>query len=176
MINYTYTPMKNVKTISNSTWISALASLLLLSLCFESYGQFGMPMGRRGMMGNPYGNPLRQMNQMPTRTEEQAPLTAEDIVVLSMNRIHETIELNAFEDAVVRSIMLEATKKRIELQILNLDQNAVKTALEEIEKLEDFRLKNELPEVIYLQLQALKEEGRSGSTKKKKKKKSKNDS
>lgn len=168
--------MKNVKTISNSTWFSALASLLLLSLCFESYGQFGMPMGRGGMMGNPYGNSFRQMNQMPTRTEEQAPLTADDIVELSINRIKETIELNAFEDAVIRSIMLEATKKRIELQILNLEPNAVKTTLEEIEKQEDFRLNNELPEVIYLQLQALKEEGRSISPKKKKKKKSKNDS
>ena len=168
--------MKNVKTISNSTWFSALASLLLLSLCVESYGQFGMPMGRGGMMGNPYGNSFRQMNQMPTRTEEQAPLTADDIVELSMNRIKETIELNAFEDAVIRSIMLEATKKRIELQILNLEPNAVKTTLEEIEKQEDFRLNNELPEVIYLQLQALKEEGRSNSPKKKKKKKSKNDS
>jgi hypothetical protein len=168
--------MKNVKTISNPSWFLALASLLLLSLCFESYGQFGMPMGRGGMMGNPYGNPLRQMNQMPTRTEEQAPLTADDIVELSMNRIKETIELNAFEDAVIRSIMLEATKKRIELQILNLEPNEVKTVLEEIEKQEDFRLNKELPEVIYLQLQALKEEGRSSSPKKKKKKKSKNDS
>ena len=168
--------MKNVKTISNPSWFLALASLLLLSLCFESYGQFGMPMGRGGMMGNPYGNPLRQMNQMPTRTEEQAPLTADDIVELSMNRIKETIELNAFEDAVLRSIMLEATKKRIELQILNLEPNEVKTVLEEIEKQEDFRLNKELPEVIYLQLQALKEEGRSSSPKKKKKKKSKNDS
>ena len=135
-----------------------------------------MPMGRGGMMGNPYWNSFRQMNQMPTRTEEQAPLTADDIVELSMNRIKETIELNAFEDAVIRSIMLEATKKRIELQILNLEPNAVKTTLEEIEKQEDFRLNNELPEVIYLQLQALKEEGRSNSPKKKKKKKSKNDS
>lgn len=168
--------MKNVKTISNPSWFLALASLLLLCLCFESYGQFGMPMGRGGMMGNPYGNPLRQMNQMPTRTEEQAPLTADDIVELSMNRIKETIELNAFEDAVIRSIMLEATKKRIELQILNLEPNEVKTVLEEIEKQEDFRLNKELPEVIYLQLQALKEEGRSSSPKKKKKKKSKNDS
>lgn len=168
--------MKNVKTISKSAWFSALALLLLLSLCFESYGQFGTPMGRGGMMGNPYGNPLRQMNQMPTRTEDQAPLTADDIVELSMNRIKETIELNAFEDAVIRSIMLEATKKRIELQILNLEPNAIKTTLEEIEKQEDFRLNNELPEVIYLQLQALKEEGRSNSPKKKKKKKSKNDS
>lgn len=168
--------MKNVKTISKSAWFSALALLLLLSLCFDSYGQFGMPMGRGGMMGNPYGNPLRQMNQMPTRTEDQAPLTADDIVELSMNRIKETIELNAFEDAVIRSIMLEATKKRIELQILNLEPNAIKTTLEEIEKQEDFRLNNELPEVIYLQLQALKEEGRSNSPKKKKKKKSKNDS
>jgi hypothetical protein len=133
-------------------------------------------MGRGGMMGNPYGNPLRQMNQMPTRTEEQEPLTAEDIVELSMNSIKETVELNAFEDAVLRAIMLEATRKRIELQILNLEPNAVKTALEEIEKQEDDRLKNELPEVIYTQLQVLKERGKSNSPKKKKKKKSKNDS
>lgn len=127
-------------------------------------------------MGNPYGNPLRQMNQMPTRTEEQEPLTAEDIVELSMNNIKETVELNAFEDAVLRAIMLEATRKRIELQILNLEPNAVKTALEEIEKQEDDRLKNELPEVVYTQLQVLKERGKSNSPKKKKKKKSKNDS
>lgn len=127
-------------------------------------------------MGNPYGNPLRQMNQMPTRTEEQEPLTAEDIVELSMNSIKETVELNAFEDAVLRAIMLEATRKRIELQILNLEPNAVKTALEEIEKQEDDRLKNELPEAIYTQLQILKERRKSNSPKKKKKKKSKNDS
>lgn len=113
---------------------------------------------------------------MPTRTEEQEPLTAEDIVELSMNNIKETVELNAFEDAVLRAIMLEATRKRIELQILNLEPNAVKTALEEIEKQEDDRLKNELPEVVYTQLQALKERGKSNSPKKKKKKKSKNDS
>ena len=93
-----------------------------------------------------------------------------------MNNIKETVELNAFEDAVLRAIMLEATRKRIELQILNLEPNAVKTALEDIEKQEDDRLKNELPEVVYTQLQVLKERGKSNSTKKKKKKKSKNDS
>lgn len=167
--------MKNVKSTGRFTSITALASLLFMCLCFESFGQFGMPMGRGGMMGNPFGNPLRQMNQMPTRTEEQKPLTAEEIVELSMNNIKETIELSAFDDAVLRAIMLEATRKRIELQILNLEANALKTNLNEIEQAEDLRLKNELPEVIYLQLQALKEKGKSGGIEKKKKKKKKND-
>lgn len=149
-----------------------LASLLVLLTCFESFGQFGMPMGRGGMMGNPYGNPMRGMNQFPSRTQEEEPLTAEDIVELSINRVKETIEINAFEEAVLRSIMLEATKKRIELQILNLEPNAMKTALEEIESLEDARLENELPPALYAHLKALKEE-RNPKTKRKKEKKKK---
>ena len=68
--------------------------------------------------------------------------------------------------------MLEATKKRIELQILNLEPNAMKTALEEIESLEDARLENELPPALYAHLKALKEE-RNPKTKRKKEKKKK---
>lgn len=148
-----------------------LASLLLMLTCFESFGQFGMPMGRGGMMGNPYGNPMRGMNRFPSRTQEEEPLTAEDIVELSINGVKETIEINAFEEAVLRSIMLEATKKRIELQILNLEPNAMKTALEEIESLEDARLENELPPALYAHLKALKEERNPKSKRKKEKKK-----
>jgi len=152
-----------------------LASLLVMLTCFESFGQFGMPMGRGGMMGNPYGNPygnpMRGMNQFPSRTQEDEPLTAEDIVELSINRVKETIEINAFEEAVLRSIMLEATKKRIELQILNLESNAMKTALEEIESIEDARLENELPPALFEHLKALKEEGNSRVKRNKEKKK-----
>jgi hypothetical protein len=152
-----------------------LASLLVMLTCFESFGQYGMPMGRGGMMGspygNPYGNPMRGMNQFPSRTQDDEPLTAEDIVELSINRVKETIEINAFEEAVLRSIMLEATKKRIELQILKLEPNAMKTALEEIESLEDARLENELPPALFEHLKGLKEEGNSKTKRKKEKKK-----
>ena len=147
-----------------------LASLLVLLSCFEGFGQFGMPMGRGGMMGNPYGNPMRGMNQFPSRTQEEEPLTAEDIVELSINRVKETFEINAFEEAVLRSIMLEATKKRIELQILNLEPNLMKTALEEIEAIEDARIEKELPPALFEHLKALKEEGNCKRKKEKKKK------
>ena len=67
--------------------------------------------------------------------------------------------------------MLEATKKRIELQILNLEPNAMKTALEEIESIEDARLENELPPALFEHLKALKEEGNSRVKRNKEKKK-----
>ena len=81
------------------------------------------------------------------------------------------MELDPFEEAVVRSVLVNSVQKRMELQILKLEPQKMKEEYEKIRKQQDEELKAGLPEEkyqIYLQLQ-----DNPSKTKRKQKKKKK---
>ncbi|CAI8196193.1 MAG: Uncharacterised protein [SAR116 cluster bacterium] len=145
--------------------------LMLMTLCADAYAQFGMG---RGMGRNPYtGRRQSLAPQEPMRQEKPENLTAEQIVDQQMPALKEAIGLTVFEEAVVRTILINSVQKSIELQLLKLDQDKIKTAVEKIQKEQEEALKNGLPEEKYLAFVALQEEGFKKPKKEKKKKKRK---
>jgi hypothetical protein len=147
----------------------ARTTLLIITLlaCEILSAQFGY--------GNPYGNRMgRQRSAIPqaqTPTEEPEPKTATELVDERMPKITESLELDPFEQAVVRSTLVKYVQKRMELQILQLEPQKMREEFEKLQKLQDAELQAGLPEEKYktyldLQKNQLKK-------KKKKKKKSK---
>ncbi|NND16255.1 MAG: hypothetical protein HKN89_08005 [Eudoraea sp.] len=128
--------------------------------------QVGTPYRQYGTRGAPVV-PRTQERPM----EDPAALTAEERVELQMPKIIEAVELNPFEEAVVRSILTKYVQKRIELQILALDADKTREAMEKIRLEQDEELKESLPAEKYKALQDLYKN--KGRVKKKKKKKSK---
>ena len=130
-------------------------------------------------MGNPYGTPYgrQQRSSLPQgpeyNPEEEKPRTAEEIVDSQMPLIMEAVELNPFEEAVVRSILEKYVQKRIELQILGLDADTTRESLEKIKREQDEELKQSLSSDKFEAFMALYENGKKGRKAKKKKKKSK---
>ena len=127
--------------------------------------------------GNGYGNGYggRQRNSIPqaqSPQEEPKALTAEQIVDNEMPNITEVVGLNAFEEAIVRTILTKYVQKRIELQILKLAPDKTREAMENIVKEQDEELKASLPEEKYEAFTQLQKD--RFKTKKKKKKKKKN--
>jgi len=118
------------------------------------------------------------------RTEE--PKTAEEIVDESMPDFTEALELNDFEQAVFRSVMLKYVKKRMELTILQLEREQAQEAYEKISKEEDEEMKLSLSEEKYAAFRELRTLGpdwkrkmareKKKKEKNKKKNRSKNDS
>jgi hypothetical protein len=95
-----------------------------------------------------------------------------------MVKVKEALAIDPFEEAILRSILLEFTKKRIELQILKVDPKTLTESFRKLNDLENERLKSELSLVTYEKLIELKERNfkklKDNSEKKKKKKKKKN--
>lgn len=124
--------------------------------------------------GSPYGR-QRQRSAIPqaqTPPKEPEAKTAEQLVDEQMPRMVESLELDPFEEAVVRSTFVKYVQKRMELQILKLEPQKMKEEYEKLAKLQDEELKAGLPEEkynAYLELQKNRFKGK----KKKKKKKSK---
>lgn len=148
--------------------ILILSALLALFASETLTAQFGY--------GNPYGRYGRQRSIVPQAggqpTQKQDPLTAEEIVDGQMPSITEALSLNPFEEAVVRTTLVKSVQQSIELQILELDQDKMKEAVEKIRERQEEELKAGLPEDKYnafLELQ----ENRFKTKKKKKKKKKK---
>lgn len=151
------TSQKNFNTIK-----TALALLLVVGLSESVQGQFGAPMG--GFGGYGYGNPYSGMGRMGssvprmnTTAEPDAPLTAEEITELEIQKVKEAMLIDPFEEAVLRAIVLEFTKKRIELQILKVDPKTLSESFKKWNEEENERMKNELSLATYEQLIALKE-------------------
>ena len=91
-----------------------------------------------------------------------------------MPKISEVLDLNAFEEAVVNSILTKYVQKRIELQILELPKDQTNEAMEKIAKDQTRELEQGLPKEkfeAYLELQ--KHGFNSKKIRKKKKKKKK---
>ena len=128
--------------------------------------QIGTPYRQYGTRGDPV---VPRVNERPVEPEA---LTAEERVELQMPKIIEACELNPFEEAVVRSILTKYVQKRIELQILALEADKNREALEKIRLDQDTELEQSLPPEKYQALQDLYK-NRGKVKKKKKKKKSK---
>ena len=130
-------------------------------------------------VGNPYGSPYgrQQRSSLPQgpqyNPEDDRPRTAEEIVDSQMPQIKEAVELNPFEEAVVRSILERSVQKRIELQILGLDENATRETLEKIKQEQDEELRQSLSPEKFEAFMALYDTGKKNRKAKKKKKKSK---
>ena len=156
-----------------------LALLLVLGSLESVQGQFGMG-GFGGYGYNPYSGMGRMRSSVPranVAAEPDAPLTAEEITELEMVKVKEVLVIDPFEEAILRSIVLEFTKKRIELQILKGDPKTLSESFRKLNDLENERLKTELSLATYKKLLELKERNfkklKDNSEKKRKKKKKK---
>ncbi|MGX1930399.1 hypothetical protein [Flagellimonas sp. 2504JD4-2] len=149
----------------------ALILFTLLGILFSDsliaqYG-YGNPYGNR------YGRRVSAVPQTPNPPKEEEPLTAEEIVDQQMPSITEALELNPFEEAVVRTTLVKSVQQRIELSILKLEPNKIKEEIEKIRDTQDAELKAGLPEDKYLAFVELQENQFKAKRKKKKKKKKK---
>ncbi|NJB69669.1 hypothetical protein GGR42_000131 [Saonia flava] len=135
------------------------------------YGYGGYGYGRGGYGYGGRGRSTVPQAEIPDKEPE--PKTAEEIVEGEMPKITEALELSEFETAVVSSILTTSIRKRMELQILQLDQEKTKEALEKIYKTQDDDLKASLSEEKYNAFVKLQEAGFKDKKKKEKKKKKK---
>ncbi len=151
--------------------VRPLLFFLLLFLAHETMAQFNR--------GNPYGRYGRQRNTIPqaqTPPPEPEALTAEEIVDGQMSKIKETLGLDPFEEAVVRSTLVKYVQKRMELQILKLEPQKMKEEYQKIAELQNEELKAGLPDEkyqAYLKMMENPNKAERESKKRKKKKKKK---
>ena len=151
--------MKNLRSES-------LCFLLLQGLGSESVmAQFGNPYGNR--LGRQRGRPQRQPQHTPKAPE---PQTAEEIVDGRMPIIVEAIGLDPFEEAVVRSTLVKHVQQKIELQILNLEQDKMREELEKVNKSQNAELEAGLPAEKFAAYMEFQDDGFRAKRKKKKKK------
>lgn len=117
------------------------------------------------------GRPAIPQAQGPVSKPE--PKTAEELVEEEMPGIIEAVQLDPFEAAVVSSILTRHVKQRMELRILELDQDQTREALEKIELSERAELESGLPPEKYEAMISLKENRYNTKKLKKDKKKKK---
>ena len=148
--------------------------LLLLLLIFapslEAQYGYGSPYGGR------YGRQRSTLPQAQSPPKKAEPKTADELVDAQMPKIVEDLELDPFEEAVVRTTLVKYVQQRIELQILELEPQKMKEELEKIQRDQDAELKAGLPEEKYNSYIELQERGLKARKKKKKKKKKKDKS
>ncbi|MFD2587177.1 hypothetical protein ACFSQJ_09565 [Croceitalea marina] len=143
-----------------------LAFLFFLLSTYTVEAQYGY--------GNRYGRQggRSAIPQAQTPPKEPEAKTADEVVDEQMPKISESLELDPFEEAVVRTTLIKYVQKRMELQILKLEPKKMKEEYEKLAKLQDEEIKAGLPEEkynAYLNLQ----KNQFKAKKKKKKKKSK---
>ena len=131
----------------------------------EMHAQFGNP--------SRFGSQRSAIPQGPTAAEQQEPekLTAEQYVDKEMPNLIEVMSLDAFEEAVVRSILVKSVQKRMELQILKLEPKKMQEEFAKTIKIQDEALKANLPEEKYNLYLAMRENPTKTKRKQKKKKK-----
>ncbi len=157
--------MKRTQTI---LFLAFLLGILSINEVAAQYG-YGSPYG----YGSRYG---RQRNMVPQAgptesKKEETPPTAEEIVDEQMPSITEALELDPFEQAVVRTSLVQSVQQRIELQILELEPLKMKEEVEKIQKRQNEELKAGLPEDKYNAFLELQENRFNAKKAKKKKKK-----
>ena len=150
---------------------SLIAILALIVSSVEVNAQYGNGYGNGS--GNGYGRQRNSIPQAQTPQEEPKALTAEEIVDNEMPNITESVGLNPFEEAIVRSILTKSVQKRIELQILKLAPEKTREAMEKIVKEQEEELRAGLPEDKYEAFEKLQKDRFKTKNKKKKKKKNK---
>ncbi|MBU2996119.1 hypothetical protein KO500_06725 [Cellulophaga baltica] len=146
--------------------------LIAILIMFGTYTELQAQYGYGNGYGNRgYGSQRNSIPQATSQPEEPDPLTADQIVDLEMPNITESLGLNPFEEAIVRTSLIKSVQARIELQILKLEPEKTREAIEKIQKEQDEELKTSLPEEKYDAFKKLQKD--RFKTKKKKKKKDK---
>lgn len=137
-------------------------------LCVELNAQF--------MNQNRFGRGRSAIPQGPTAAEQEPEkLTAEEYVDQEMPKFKETMGLDPFEEAVVRSVLVKSVQKRMELQILQLEPKKMREEYEKTIKEQDAELEASLPPEkyqIYLEMRENPSKAKRKQKKKKKKSKS----
>lgn len=157
--------MKSKQTLF---FVVLFIGILTINDISAQYG-YGSPYGNnRGMYGRgrsyiPQAGPVG--NQ-----KDETPPTAEEIVDGQMPTITEAIDLDPFEEAVVRTTLIQSVQQRIELQILGLEPLKMKEEIEKIKQRQDAELKAGLPEDKYEAFMELQENQFKAKKKKGKKK------
>ena len=151
------------KNINNFVFLFLFISTAFYQIQAQ-YG-YGNRNGRQGRSAIP------QAQATPSKPEVKTP---EQIVDGEMPKISESIGLDPFEEAVVRSVLVKTMQKRSELQILKLEPKKMREEFEKIQKRQDEELKAGLPEEKYNAFKELQENKFKTPKKKKKKKKGKN--
>ena len=149
--------------------IALFIGLLAMNDVVAQYG-YGSPYGYgrygRGRSYVPQAGPVESQ-------KEETPPTAEELVDEQMPSITEAIDLDPFEQAVVRTSLVTSVQQRIELQILGLEPLKMKEEVEKIKRRQDAELKAGLPEDKFEAFMELQENQFKAKKKKKKKKKNK---
>ncbi|MEM1258698.1 MAG: hypothetical protein AAGH81_09220 [Bacteroidota bacterium] len=124
------------------------------------------------MNQNRFGRQRSSIPQGPTAPQkEPEKLTAEEYVEQEMPKFIETMGLDPFEEAVVRSILVKSVQRRMELQILNLEPKMMREEFEKSIKVQDEELKASLPPEKYQIYLEMRENPSKAKRKQKKKKK-----
>ncbi|PRX55149.1 hypothetical protein [Flagellimonas meridianipacifica] len=123
--------------------------------------------------GNRFGRQRSTVPQAQPTPKEPEPITAEGVVNERMPSITEALELNPFEEAVVRTTLTKYVQKKLELQILKLEPKKMQEEYERLGKLQNEELKAGLPEDKYQAYLELEKNRFKAKKKKKKKKKNK---
>lgn len=155
--------MKRIQTL---VFLTFLTGMLSINDLVAQYG-YGSPYGNR------YGRQRSMVPQAgPTESKkDETPPTAEEIVDEQMPSITEALGLDPFEQAVVRTSLVQSVQQRIELQILQLEPLKMKEEVDKIEKRQNEELKAGLPEDKYNAFLELQENRFKPKKKKKRKKK-----
>lgn len=155
--------MKRIQTL---VFLTFLTGILSINDLVAQYG-YGSPYGNR------YGRQRSMVPQAgPTESKkDETPPTAEEIVDEQMPSITEALGLDPFEQAVVRTSLVQSVQQRIELQILQLEPLKMKEEVDKIEKRQNEELKAGLPEDKYNAFLELQENRFKPKKKKKRKKK-----
>lgn len=152
-----------MKRIQTNILLTALFGLLSISSLIAQYGygsQYGSQYGR--------GSRLPQVQDTPKKEE---PLTVEEMVDKEMPAITEALELNPFEEAVVRTTFIKYVQQRKELRILELEPEKMREEMERLEKEQNEEMEAGLPEEKYnAYLDLVKNKFKTKKKKKKKKK------
>ncbi|MFC4220407.1 hypothetical protein [Flagellimonas marina] len=155
--------MKSLQTLVFLTFLTTMLSI----------GDLAAQYGYESPYGNRYGRRQSTIPRAQETPKEVEPPTAEEVVDQQMPSISEALGLNPFEEAVVRTTLLQSVQQRIELQILQLEPLKMKEEYEKVLKKQNDELKAGLPEDKYNAFIELQEN--SFKPKKKKKKKNKKD-
>ncbi|MEM0931240.1 MAG: hypothetical protein AAF575_09390 [Bacteroidota bacterium] len=152
-----------------------MKKMLSLSLLFLMIGLTGIEsICAQVGYGNRYGRQRSTVPQIQDTPKPPEPMTAEEMVDERMPSISETLELNPFEEAVVRTTLIKYVQKKLELQILELEPQKMREEYEKLGKLQNEEIKAGLPEEKYEAYLELEKNRFKAKRKKKEKKKKKN--
>ena len=136
----------------------------------------GKELNAQFMNQNRFGRQRSAIPQGPTAADQEPEkLTAEQYVDQEMPKFIETMSLDPFEEAVVRSILVKSVQKRMELQILKLNAQKMQEEFQKTIKAQDAELKASLPAEkfqIYMEMRENPTKAKRKQKKKKKKSKS----